>query len=371
MLGNLILSRLILVLIAVLLLTNVPAGLSTSIATTPHYESEEIYSQGLHGISDSLGELIFAEDFQIAPLGFNESNWNLITINSPSLAWMNENSLDLWGERFKSTVLKSSQLFGPDIVADINVSFSLGSCYFCIGWCDDWRDEEHDWIANGRECENGVFIDCWDGELFLVTYADGERTASLIETGDLVGWHNIRIEWTESLIQLDIDGENVDYISKTIPQTQVAFSFMISGHHSQVEPGRLSIDSLRIFEYSRSPSQSDPEITLLWPANNSIVHPCSLIDFEVRGAESNLTCSWEKRYPFDVSAPWDVPVPFIIYGPQLTLPISLRTAGEAISLRDRRGKIASLRSQLLAISFGLGHCEEPILSATKQSHSQS
>jgi hypothetical protein len=329
-LGILTLSRLILVLIAMLLVTSMPTYVSASNTTLSQSDSQNGYSEGLGAISYNLGELVFSEDFQIGPFGFNESQWNLITINNPSLTWMNENRLDLWGERFKSIVLKSSQLFSPCIIAEINVSFTLGSCYFCIGWCDNWRDEQHDWIANGRECTNGVFIDCWDGDLFLVTYADGERTATLIDTSELLGWHELRIEWTESLVQLDIDEMSVGFVSRTIPQTQLAFTFMVSGHHTNVEPGRLSVDSLRIFEYYRSPSQSDPEIVLLWPANNSIVRACSFIDFEVRGAESNLSCSWEGSYPLDVSAPWDVQVPFVIYGPPLTLPISLHLAVSAI-----------------------------------------
>ena len=149
-------NRLILVLIAMLFLSNMPTSVSASDTTPSYSDSQNIYSTSLGGISDNLGDLIFSEDFQIGPFGFNESQWNLITINNPSLAWMNENRLDMWGERFKSAVLKSSQLFGPSITAEINVSFTLGSCYFCIGWCDDWRDEQHDWIANGRECKNGV-----------------------------------------------------------------------------------------------------------------------------------------------------------------------------------------------------------------------
>lgn len=316
-------SKMLLTMLFMLMLVNTPIDLVFHDDTLSDLQTNHSSMEALSGISENIGELIFTDDFQSAPLGFNGTQWNLIAINNPSLAWTNRDSLDLWGEKFKTTLLRSNRMFGPGLIADVNVSFTLGSCYFCIGWCDEWRDQENEWIASGRACRNGVFIDCWDGELFLVTYAQGERTVAHVESSDLSGWHNLKIEWTESLVRLEIDATTIDFVSRTIPQSQLVFTFMMSGHHEAVEAGRLSIESLRVYQYNRISTPHDPEIVLLWPTNNSIVYPCSVIDFEVRGAESNLTFSWGQARTYEVGSPWDIQVPSIIYGPPLTLPITL------------------------------------------------
>jgi hypothetical protein len=288
-------------------------------------------SDNLGAISNEIGSLIFEEAFQDSPFGFNDSHWNLIAINNPSITWTDGEQLHLWGESYVSALLRSKDLFGPGVIADLNVSFTQGTCYTLLGWCDEWQDEEGEWIANGRQCENGIFIDCWDGELFLVTYCDGERSVTHIEADIMTGWQMLRIEWTESLVRLEINDIPAAFVSQTIPKTQLPMTFIVSGHHDKAEPGRLSLDSLFVYEYERNGSSSDPEITLLWPGNNSVVYPGEMIDFEVRGSKGNLTFSWEMGHSYRVGSPWDICVPFVITAGIGSHPVSLHLQVDAES----------------------------------------
>jgi len=325
------LRRLAFLAIAALLLIGMPASYASSNTASSSRNLAYVTTDSLGDISESKGDLLFTEQFRSAPLGYNSSEWNLIEINDPSLAWNDGESIDLWGEQFKSVLLRSNRAFGPGIITEINASFTRGTCYSCIGWCDEWHDEERDWIANGRLCQNGVFIDCWDGELFLVAYTDGYRTVTSIETGDLNGWHVLRIEWTETVVRLEIDSTLVAFVSKTIPQSALTMTFIVSGHHERVEPGRLSLESVDIYDYQRESQASDPEIMLLHPENDSIVYPGDILDFEVRGAATNLSCSWEKGPSFRADSPWDILVPGIIYGGPFTLPASVQLTVQATS----------------------------------------
>ncbi|MFW9967813.1 MAG: hypothetical protein ACFFEA_11735 [Candidatus Thorarchaeota archaeon] len=332
-------KRLVLLAIAVLLLASIPTSPTSHHTMSSTGSSKAIAAESLGGISENEGSLLFTEQFQSPPLGYNSSEWNLIEINDPSLAWNDGESLDLWGEQFKTVLLRSTRDFSPGIIAELNASFTQGTCYSCLGWCDEWHDVENDWIANARLCQNGVFIDCWDGELFLVAYADGERTVASIDTGGLTGWHILRIEWTESIVRLEIDATLVAFVSRTIPQSPLTMSLLVSGHHSQVEPGRLSLESLDIYEFDRESRSIDPEIVLLRPENNSIVYPLDILDFEVRGAATNMSCSWEKGPSFKVDSPWDIEVPCIIYGDPFTLPASLRLTLKATSAEGHESTV--------------------------------
>ncbi|MHA1937199.1 MAG: hypothetical protein ACXABV_16050 [Candidatus Thorarchaeota archaeon] len=323
--------RLVLLAVFVLLLASIPLS-----GQSPHDEppTESLYlaaAESLGSISESTGNLIFTEHFQSPSLGYNNSEWNLIEVNNPSLAWNDGEVLDMWGEQFKTVLLRSRRSFGPGIIAEINASFTKGTCYSCIGWCDEWHDDESDWIANGRLCQNGIFIDCWDGELFLVAYVNGERTVTSVDAGSMNGWHILRIEWTESVVRLEIDSTFVAFVSRTIPQSSLPMTFMVSGHHNQVEPGRLSLDSVILYEFERESRLSDPEIVLMQPENNSLVYPQDILDFEVRGAATNLSCKWEKGPYLKVDSPWDIEVPYIIYGGPFTLPAAVQLTVHATS----------------------------------------
>ncbi|MFX1270755.1 MAG: hypothetical protein ACFFAX_03655, partial [Promethearchaeota archaeon] len=315
--------RLVLLAVVVLLLAGIPTSSTIPSNEMPAMSPCLDGAESLGSISESKGNLVFTEQFQSPTLGYNDSEWSLIEINNPSLAWNDAETLDMWGEQFKTVLLRSTRDFSPGIIAEINASFTQGSCYSFIGWCDQWHDDENDWIANGRLCQNGVFIDCWDGELFLVAYADGERTVASFSTGSMNGWHILRIEWTESIVRLEIDATLTAFVSRTIPQSPLTMTFMVSGHHTQVEPGRLSLDSVNVYEFDRGSLASDPEIVLLHPENDSIVYPLDILDFEVRGAATNLSCSWEKGPSFKIDSPWDTQVPCIIYGGPITLPASV------------------------------------------------
>ncbi|MFX1603157.1 MAG: hypothetical protein ACFFCK_06690 [Promethearchaeota archaeon] len=317
--------------IAVLLLTSKPASDISAETTTSSKDLGCAAADRLGDISHNKGSLLFAEHFQSAPLGYNSSEWNHIEINDPSFAWKDGESIDLWGEQFKSALLRSNRDFGPGIITEMNASFTKGTCYSFIGWCDKWQDTQNDWIANGRLCQNGVFIDCWDGELFLVAYSEGDRTVTSIEAADLNGWQIIRIEWTESVVRLEIDSTLVAFVSRTIPQSPLPMTFMVSGHHSRVEPGRLSLESVGVYDYQRESEPSDPEIVLLRPENNSIVYPRDILDFEVRGTATNLSCSWEKGPFFKMDSPWDTMVPGVMIGGPFTFPASIHLTVQATS----------------------------------------
>ncbi|MFX1262908.1 MAG: hypothetical protein ACFFAZ_12540 [Promethearchaeota archaeon] len=332
-------KQLVLLAVVALLLASVPTS-----GTSPPNEPPAVSpclagAESLGSISESKGDLVFAEQFQSPTLGYNDSEWNLIEINNPSVAWSDAEILDMWGEQFKTVLLRSTRDFGPGIIAEINASFTQGTCYSCIGWCDQWHDDERDWIANGRLCQNGVFIDCWDRELFLVAYADGERTVASFSTGSMNGWHTLRIEWTESVVRLEIDATLTAFVSRTVPQSPLTMTFMVSGHHAQVEPGRLSLDSVNVYEFDRESLASDPEIVLLHPVNDSIVYPLDILDFEVRGAATNLSCSWEKGPSFKIGSPWDTQVPCIIYGGPVTLPASVRLTVQAMNSEGHQSTV--------------------------------
>jgi len=344
--------------IALLLLASVPAS-----STSPDITASSIGlgctpAGSLGDISDSRGSLLFTEQFRSAPLGYNSSEWNLIEINDPGFAWNDGESIDLWGEQSKSAILRSNRDLGPGTITELNASFTKGTCYSFIGWCDEWQDTENDWIANGRLCQNGVFIDCWDGETFLVAYSEADRTVTHIETGDLNGWHIIRIEWTESVVRLEIDSILVGFVSQTIPQSPLPMTFMVSGHHSRVEPGRLSLESVSVYDYQRNSQPSDPEIVLLRPENNSLVYPRDILDFEVRGTATNLSCSWEKGPSFKMDSPWDTFVPGVIVGGPFTLPASIRLTVQATSPEGHTSTIV-YTFQIDAREFEFGVWEMP------------
>jgi hypothetical protein len=303
------------------------------ILTNDHPSTTKAFSSSdnLGKISDDIGPLKFVEEFHSSPLGYNSSQWNLIAINDPSISWTGGEQLDLWGESYSSAILRSRTLFGPGVILELNVSFTQGTCYTLFGWCDEWQDEESEWIASGRQCENGVFIDCWDGELFLVTYCEGERSVTGIEGHEGNGWQMLQMEWTESIVRLEIGESPAAFVSQTIPNTQLPLTFIVSGHHDEAEPGRLSMESLHLYEFERNDTSTDPEITLLWPENNSVVYPFDLIDFEVRGSKNNLTFSWEKSHTYRVESPWDIRVPYIITGGMNSYPVSLDLSVEAES----------------------------------------
>ena len=327
----LVLSRSMILAMLVMLLVSTPIVSSSPSDKPLHQKKAPSLSDNLNAISEDIGRLIFEEAFQDSPSGFNETQWNFIAINDPSITWTGGEQLNLWGESYSSALLRSRTVFEPGVILELNVSFTQGTCYTLFGWCDEWQDEAGEWIANGRQCENGVFIDCWDGELFLVTYCDGERSVTRIVCDDVNGWRIVRIEWTESLVRLEINEISAAFVSQTIPKTPLPLTFIVSGHHGKAEPGRLSLESLLLYQYERNDTSMDPEITLLWPENNSIVYPGELIDFEVRGSKGNLTFSWEMAHKYRVESPWDVPVPCVIVPDVNDFPVLLHLSVEAES----------------------------------------
>ncbi|MFX1417280.1 MAG: hypothetical protein ACFFC0_10740, partial [Promethearchaeota archaeon] len=269
--------------IVVLILTSTLALDTNPDSTTPSFSLGSTAADSLDGISNSIGELLFSEEFGSPSLGFNNSNWNLTRISNPSFAWVDNEKLQLSSSLLGGSVLTTMQAFNNGVIVDMSFSYSLGVSYFSIGWCDEWRDKGSEWRIDFRQCNNGVFIDYWDDALFLVSYLDGERTVAPIRDVDLTGIRNFRIAWISSLVILEVDGESIAFISKNVPLGPLPFSIAISNHRHMQASDNLVLDYVRLYKYDRTPKPFDPQIVHLWPSNGSSVFMYDTVDFHLLG----------------------------------------------------------------------------------------
>ncbi|UCH04208.1 MAG: hypothetical protein JSW05_11625 [Candidatus Thorarchaeota archaeon] len=301
--------RLVLFVIAALLLTSIPASDISPDSRTSSMNLRSAAVGSFGHISDSMGELLFSEEFQSPSLGFNNSNWNLTRISNPSLFWIDDEKTQLSACLLGGSVLTAMQVFNRGVIADVSFSCSLGVSYFSIGWCDQWEDKGSEWIVDFRQCNNGVFIDYWDDGLFLVSYLDGERTVAPIHGVDLTRVTNFRIAWISSLVILEVDGEPSAFTSSNVPLGPLPFSIAISNHRHMLVNDNLVLDHVRVYNYDRSPKPLDPQIVHLWPNNESSVFIDDTIDFHLLGGSGSLYYSWDDEDYVGVDSPWDVPVP--------------------------------------------------------------
>lgn len=260
-------------------------------------------------IEDELGPIIMDDCFSTMPVGFNSTLWDLSTFGNPSLAWEDAERFVLHTYMWEYSILKTKFMTGPEVIADFNITFSGGLCYFGIGWSDKLWEPGSEWITNLRLSENGVFIDFWDNELYLVSYSNGERTVAHIPSIDVTRWHRFRLCWSESLVRLEVDDVLCSFVSCDIPRDPLPFVVTASGHHERVQSDQLRLEEVRLFSRVREPMADDPQIVLLWPGNKSTVYTTDLIDVQVDGSDGALLCSWDNNTNSSITSPWDIPVP--------------------------------------------------------------
>ncbi len=297
----------VIVLLSVVTLNLIPIS-------TPIYESTLIeqtsgdskqYSPTAQGIID---EVLLEDTFVTPPFGFNDSLWNITTNNLPTLSWIDSDSLAMESELFTSATLESINNFGPEVIAEFEFSFTQGLCYFGIGWADQYIMQGEEWITNLRACQNGVFIDYYDTELFLVSYNDGNRVATPIMNVNLTSLHTYTLVWHSSLVSLYVDGVEYGSISRQIPSVSLQFMLTTSGQHRLVQRDTLLIDKVTIGTLEWNHYDDIPEVSLIWPANNSQVYDFDFIDLEIVG-QSSTTYSWDDQTYISLHSPWDIQVP--------------------------------------------------------------
>ena len=297
----------VIVLLSVVTLNLIPIS-------TPIYESTLIeqtsedskqYSPTAQGIID---EVLLEDTFVTPPFGFNDSLWNITTNNLPTLSWIDSDFLAMESELFTSATLESISSFGPEVIAEFEFSFTQGLCYFGIGWVDQYIVQGEEWVTNLRACQNGVFIDYCDMELFLVSYDDGNRVATPIRNLSLTSPHTYTLVWHSSLVSLYVDGVEHASISRQIPSVSLQFMLTTSGQHRLVQRDTLLIDKVTISTLEWNNYYDIPEVSLIWPDNNSQVYGFDFIDLEIIG-QSSTTFSWDGQASISLHSPWDIQVP--------------------------------------------------------------
>jgi hypothetical protein len=257
---------------------------------------------------NQIGEALLFDAFESMPLGFNNSIWTLEMKNNPTLTWVDNKEIVLNGQMWKRTTLKSVLETGPNVIADFEISYTEGDCYFGIGWADEYRDPNDEWASNLRASQNGVFIDYWDNQLFLVSGRDGKHISTPISNVSLKEEHKFRLIWSESLVILQIDGKESAYLSIHIPSVTLSFIITICGQHYRVKNDQLRVESVLIGSRNWYLTNIGPGISLLWPQNDSCIYDFDVIDLEIEGNISNVYCSWDSLSNFTILAPWDVSV---------------------------------------------------------------
>jgi hypothetical protein len=261
--------------------------------------------------TQEFGEHVMSDEFVSAPFGFNSSLWTLTTHQNPTLTWTDGESLVLNSEMFKFATLESLVETGPGVIVEFNASFTKGQSYFGIGWADEYQDSQDEWISNLRVCQNGVFIDYWDKDLFLVTYRDGRRVAIGISNINITEEHQYTLVWSESLVRVCIDDIEHATSSMHIPSVDLPLIITTSGHHYRVGHDQLIIDRIAIYTRELSQLYTYPRISLLWPENTSTVFSYDEIDLEIEGELGVGYYSWDGEANSTFLAPWDIKVPTV------------------------------------------------------------
>ena len=274
----------------------------------PIEQVTENIGQNSIAVQGIIDEVILEDAFVTAPLGFNDSLWNITTNNVPTLSWIDSDSLAMESEIYTSATLESINSFGPETIAEFEFSYTQGLCYFGIGWADQYIVQGEEWITNLRASQNGVFIDYCDTELFLVSYNVGNRVATPIRDLNLTATHTYTLVWHSSLVSLYVDGVEYGSISRQIPSVSLQFLLTTSGQHRLVQRDTLLIDKVTIGTLEWNHYDDIPEVTLIWPTNNSQVYSFDFIDLEIVG-QDDTTYSWDGLMNNSLQSPWDIQVP--------------------------------------------------------------
>ncbi len=253
-------------------------------------------------------DVLFEDDFNTVPLGFNTSLWNLSIHSNPPITWEDEDRLILRAKPISYVILKSIIETGTNVIAEFNLTFSEGLCYFAVGWGDRVIDSSNEWQANLRLSQNGVFVDYWDNELCLVCYSNGERIAAPVENISLRTVHQFKMEWRTTLVKLFVDNEESVVISRRIPLIGLPFIITTSGHYERSEEDELCMEYVRVSSLS-SYNLNYPCIDLIWPLNGSQLSHYDEIDFDLYGSDGVLIYSWNNNNNETIDAPWDISTP--------------------------------------------------------------
>ena len=303
------------VAVGIIVLLSVTTLNAFPVTNPSHNDSnqEQLSSEVNHSISSTraiMNEVLINDSFESAPLGFNDSIWSLNTTeNVPTLSWINGSFLAIESRAFTSGTLESICEFGPEVIAEFEFTFTKGLCYFGIGWADHYVDMEKEWATNLRACQNGVFMDYIDTELFLVSYENGVRVATPITDLNLTTPNVYTLVWHNSLVSLYVNGTEYGSISRHIPTADMQFLLTTSGYHYLVQQDILNIDRVTIGTLDWEYLNTFPEVNLIWPTNNSQVYDFDVIDLEVFGP-GDIFYSWDETMNFSLESPWDIAVPF-------------------------------------------------------------
>ncbi|MHA1960975.1 MAG: hypothetical protein ACW99U_12130 [Candidatus Thorarchaeota archaeon] len=299
--------------------TPLPGSATPSTAGSPISPSElnmNLYETNIHLLGDN---------FTSEPNGYDEDVWNFCQHNDSELRWDGEDWVILEARAYSSVTLGSKLALCPDIIvipedaptavsangliAKFSLSFTSGLCYFGVGWADMVHRTPDVTNHSLRGANNGVFIDYWDGRLYLVSSLDGTRTVVSIPEFRADQIHEYILVWTNHLVYLKIDGVVQGCIRTDIPCTPLGFISTVVGFDSRVGVDQLHLDSVNIYTHGFPSYSSGPVALMVWPRNGSTVFSSDDIVFELFGSDGFLYYSWDYGGWDSIYSPWDIPVP--------------------------------------------------------------
>ncbi len=279
--------------------------------STPHFDSKASTPNNLstvdfpYPIEEQIGDTVFQDDFSSTPLGYNRDIWEIKSFGEQTISWEDNTVLGLSVGSFTHSIFSSSTKFSVEAVMQVSFSFTFGDCYFGIGWAERADTLANEYVVDLRRSENGVFIDYWDGSLFLTTIKDGERAVVKSREIDLRNMHTFTLSWSESMVRLEIDGFQSLYITDYIPVYDMFCHFTLSGNHYLSGFDTLRLDFIKIHSLEE-PEMEEPEVRLLWPTNNSHLYETDLINLHQFGSSQPLNYSIDEQTWHMSHSPWDI-----------------------------------------------------------------
>lgn len=298
-----------------------------------------------YGIDDEGGELLLSDGFTSEPLGYDTQKWQIESFGEEAISWKDGSILGLSTTIFSHTILSTQEEIPFDSVTKIAISFTSGDCYFGMGWVDSKDTITDEWIVNLRLAENGIFIDYWDKNLFLVTIRNGSKSATRLNYTDLTQMQDIAISISKSLVRVDINDQTVGYLTANIPIAAMKFFIVLGGNHYLSKSDTLFIDYLQIYN-RREPPLDTPFLILLNPLNNSQVSYGERIDFHLYGDTQVAEIALNRDSWSALSEPWDVTIPEIEGIKHLTIEVRIRTDLEEFEMHFEYDYISSFDRQV-------------------------
>ncbi|MHA1909777.1 MAG: hypothetical protein ACW98Y_20945, partial [Candidatus Thorarchaeota archaeon] len=158
--------------------------LTTSIAEPDNNRANAIASGFPQETLDETNVLLIEDGFITSPNGFNDNLWEL-NQNGSATNWDGSNWLSFEANSESFTSINSKMALSPEIlvigpespsvqyanglIAEFEMSFTGGQTYFGVGWLDYDTCQNDSWDGNLRDGATGVFLDYWDGHLYLIS----------------------------------------------------------------------------------------------------------------------------------------------------------------------------------------------------------